>query len=160
VTLFKHTRWKIWCRAPFGRWLVPVERSGNMRQQSSRSFRISDEGGTRCRGIAGETFVSEQVISAFDLPDLSEGYTEDELERYAREAYVDPEWLRRWVERKRKKGQKVPRAICGYPVETAGGKIWGVIVLDSTEPADLANASNKKYYDVIKKHLSRLVERV
>jgi hypothetical protein len=52
----------------------------------------------------------------------------------------------------------VPRSLCGLPVERSNGKPWGVLVLDSTDPKDLRPKA-ERYYDVVKRHLSRLVER-
>lgn len=159
VTLFKYTRRKLLCRIPFGRWLVPVERSGNARRKSGSAFHVPECGGNQSEGIAGQVFSSERVFSVSGLPDLSHECSADQLNEYAEKTFVPRPWLERWVKKKRRRGQRLPLAICGFHVERSDGRPWGVIVLDSVSPRDMEVRASK-HYDVIKRHLSLLVERI
>jgi hypothetical protein len=158
VTLFKYVRfrWKFWLGTC---WLVPVERSGNARQKTRRAFRIADGGGAASEGIAGQVFSSETVLSAHDLPDLNGEAAEGDLQKYATATHVSVAWLEQWVNSKKSRGQKVPRAICGFHVETPAAKPWGVLVFDSADKDDLGRRAGSGY-DMVKGQLSRLVERL
>jgi hypothetical protein len=159
ATLFKLVKWRWWPWPRIEPRLVAVARSGNARRRSTSTFRVSDSGGTRSEGVCGQVFSRETVLSAYNLPDLIENADDECIRKYAVATCVSEEWLRKWVERKRTNGQKLPRSYCGFHVETSSGKPWGVLLLDSTSPDDL-QVRAEKIYDVAKKQLSRMVERI
>lgn len=161
VTLFRVTRFSpcgSWFK-PWQEWLVPVVRSGNARQKSWRSWRVADSGGGASRGVAGQCYSSETVINVHGLPDVLTSRTDKDRERYAELTFVTRKWLDKWIAKKQRCGQKMPLAICAYHVERKKGKPWGVLVLDSCNPDDL-KAKSKDLHDVVKNHLSRLVQMV
>ena len=122
---------------------------------------MSDAGGATSEGICGQVFSSEMVLSVHDLPDLIADESDQNLEQYAKATYVTKKWLKKWVAKKRARGQKVCRSICGFHVETSSGKPWGVLVLDSASPENInIKRQAEKIYDITKKHLSQLVEKL
>jgi hypothetical protein len=157
VTLFKFVRrrWWVW----HGPWLVAVERSGHARRKASRAFRVPDSGGMGSEGIAGQAFKSENVISACELPNLATCQNDADWEKYSTGTFVSVEWLKQWATEKTCRGQNIPRALCGFHVETASGKPWGALVFDSTDSGDLKRKTTAAY-NAVKGHLSRLVERI
>ena len=127
VTLFK-ARWFCWraClsfRQPFGIWLVPFSRSGP-NERSAAHFKVSADV-DKAEGIAGCAFARDMTMVVENLPNVTKSNIgEKALLQYARLAFVDVEWVRK----KRPKS----RSLIGLPVRV-GGKVWGVLVLDSRD---------------------------
>jgi hypothetical protein len=155
VTLFKFLRRTWWLRS-LPR-LVAVERSGNARQKTRRVFSVPDSGGLGSEGVAGQAFTSENVISAYELPQIAPCKNAADLEKYAKKTFVSVDWLKGWANEKTSRGQSIPRSICAFHVETTSGKPWGVLVFDSTDSGDLKRKATGAY-NMINGHLSRLIE--
>jgi len=98
------------------------------------------------------------VVSAFDLPELDAKASKTKLNEYARKTYVSVEFLEDWLERKASKGQSLPRAICGIPVEVKG-EVWGVIVIDSRNPGELYKDAVMAFWKTTARTLSKLLEK-
>jgi hypothetical protein len=137
VTLFKarsfcwNACWGL--RWPFGTWLVPFARSGPSAAGKSKAhFKVTSDP-DKAEGVAGAAYARDMVMPVEGLPNVARSNVgEKALITYAKEAYVDLQWVRE----KRPKS----RSIIGLPVRV-GGKIWGVLVLDSRDPrfADYEN---------------------
>ncbi len=127
VTLFK-ARWFCWraClnfKQPFGTWLVPFSRSGPI-ERSAAHFRVPSDP-DRAEGIAGSAFARDMTMVVENLPNVTKSNIgEKALLHYAKNAFVDVEWVRE----KRPKS----RSLIGLPVRV-NGKVWGVLVLDTRD---------------------------
>lgn len=119
VTLFKHTRWFFW------QWLCIDSRSGKLYDRSKISFRIDDNDETKNQGIAGLIWLKQNFISKSNLPDWQENDRE-RSRTYASESLLPLDKARRL---------KIKcRSICGSVVKDSGGKLWGVLIIDSRLP--------------------------
>ena len=161
VTLFQYrkTSWRaIWQRArvPWGGWLVPVARPGRSSQRSHSLFRTPDDP-NRLEGIAGKAWgANSKAYEVLDLPDLSKvGNPKGNplVEKYAKQSFVSPGWVRRRVRKKR----LLARSIMGFTVERPDGTEWGVLVLDSKEPHINGERIAKEFRDLWKKSLRHMV---
>lgn len=132
VTLFKHShfptnRFKIW---KFGRWLVPVERSGATTRKNVSCFRVSDDG-EHVEGVAGQAWARREgeIFMTDALPEITSASTPDERKNYAKKGFVSVEW----VEKRLQDEKPFPRRLCGIRLELKGSP-WGVLVVDSILP--------------------------
>ncbi len=159
VTLFKRG----WCyrmrRWPWSGWLIPVERSGHMTRKTTAMFRAPDDP-NMLEGVAGYTWARRAFVSIGELPDL---YDMDGLDPnlqakaiagYARRTLVDQTWVRNRLLERRTLG----RSFCGIPVEVSGGRLWGVIVVDSQTQEPKAGSQHEVSYRLIASVLGKLLE--
>lgn len=145
VTLFEKKRKK----------LVIRERSCHLTQASHTTFRVSDDP-EKCEGVAGWTYVRNQILFIDELPELGENASSEDFNKYAEKTYVSPEWLRR----------KLPlpkaRSYLGIPVEVRGN-LWGVLVLDSAGVQTIRygpSLGERQAYNFIGIAVGKLLERI
>lgn len=126
VTLFKKVdkRWR-WGCFPFYDWLCTMERTGHMNRRKRKWFRAKDDGRT-VDGVAGATWRSGQTTLKGGLPLLNKYSNSNLIESYAKETFVDSNYVRNRLN----KGAALPRSLCGIIVEVEN-KPWGVIVIES-----------------------------
>lgn len=149
ATLFKHRRFRcVFCKWPWSGWLVPMERSGHATRRSSVAFRAPDDA-DQAEGIAGQTWAHDRVLFLNNLPKIEPTSNDKQLSRYAEKTWVTVNWM--------KKEQCKARSFCGIPVKVRG-KPWGVIILDSREPAAISEEA-VSYYMLIAGQLGKLLER-
>lgn len=152
VTLFRRTGWR-WARVhwPWDGWLVAVARSGHTTQNNHPVFRAPD-GADRAEGVAGQAWAQRKIVVVRNLPKLDASSPREDFERYAHDSFVTVEWLQRHL--------PSARALCGIPVDV-NGKPWGVIVLDSRDPASINMRGKKRaHFLQFARYLSKLLERV
>lgn len=135
VTLFKHVKWRWWfCKWPWTEWMVPVARSGHTtHSRHIRRFRAPANYPDDAEGIAGQVWVRKKAIPVYNLPDLSQSAPHQDLETYARRAFVPISWLEN-----RKDKPPNARSLLGIPLEVKG-KVWGALVVDSRSPSDISS---------------------
>lgn len=143
VTLFRHADWSFLLRSPIqciqlccahrrwplAGWLRIEERSGHTTQRSNTVFLAPDDAAS-ATGIAGLAWSCRGGIAKSDLPKLHSGSSDEEVKRYADETKDSPESVRERL----RNGKPCARAYMGVPVEAGRGNVWGVVVLDSTDP--------------------------
>ncbi len=131
------------------KWLVPVVRSNHISQETEVAFRI-DDSIEKCEGVAGRAWHMNNVVSVYDLPEISLGSAAKEVKDYAKKSFVSPDWVR----------NKCPksRSILAIPVRVKG-EMWGVLVFDSRHPQKIGYKETEDLYLVLSKHLSNLVEK-
>lgn len=148
VTLFKHRRFAFtFSENPFGGRLVPFERSGHTTRVCRSKFRAPDDA-DKCEGIAGRTWATGKPVRVAGLPDTLSG-ADVELQAYADATYMTVEDVRRL--------RPKARSYLGLPVEV-GGRVWGVIVLDS-RGVDTIDDGAIKTYRIVAKVLGKLLEK-
>ena len=141
VTLFQHKKCRLTIARdkdgggkivgwPWSGWLVPVARSGNMNQRSKVRF-LAPGNSMLAQGVAGQAWASgKKKAYVDDLPTLTPGASDDEIEEYAREyaekCSLPPSWV--------KKHRTDARSILGIGIPDQGGNVWGVLVFDSERP--------------------------
>lgn len=125
VTLFKHHGWRLFPLR--GGCLVAVERSGHLYRKSSVVFRAGDDP-DQAEGVAGRTWGRDGIVSVANLPDPG-AWSPEAKSEYAKETWVTERWL--------DEEKPLSRSLCGIPLEVRG-QPWGVIVLDSRAPDDIA----------------------
>lgn len=128
VTLFKAVGFKKFTMMPWFRknWLVPYDRSGHVTRDSVSCFRISDDP-QKAEGVAGKTWVDNQVIEVFDLPEV----TSSSRPKEADISYISKKtWISEKAVEELSAKDRSARSYCGVPVEN-NGKLWGVLVFDS-----------------------------
>ena len=59
-----------------------------------------------------------------------------------------------------KDGEEFARSYCAFPIETESGEIWGVIVVDSRDPALLPESQITGFFFPVAKCLTKLVSRL
>jgi hypothetical protein len=152
VTLFKKRdrRWRfgIW---PSADWLCSVERSGHMTRRKRVWFRGYDDG-RNLKGVTGATWGEGRTILKDGLPALSANAGKREIELYARETFIDADYIRE----KLKKGCSFPRSLCGVIVES-DNKPWGVIVIDSQHEKMAKKEMIEGFYSKNAKILGKLL---
>jgi hypothetical protein len=156
VTLFRHFHcyeYPCCLKWPLERRLIPVERSGHLRQKTAVDFPVPDSA-DGAKGVAGQVWRTFKTIVISDLPDLSGNPLEDDIKEYARLTWSDVEWVK---DRMRKK-KSLARSFCGIPIRVKGRE-WGIIVIDSRSPTAVKR-STEDFYDMMGRSLSKLLERV
>lgn len=136
ATLFKSRRcWLL------GRWLGIFSRSGKMYRKRQTIFSISHESKVHCTGLAGECWKQDGITFSLILPDCRTGpVTEDNMAKYHLEGCLDPrEYTKMAV-----KSQVF--LLTGIRV---AGQLWGILVVDSTDPTSLPSRS-KQNHDTLK----------
>lgn len=156
VTLFRHFscyQYPCCFKRPLERRLIPVERSGHLKQNTNTDFIVPDEA-EKATGVAGQVWRTFQTLVVSELPDLSNNPSEEEIKLYARRTWNSVEW----VKNRMKNNKSLARSICGIPIRVKG-KEWGIIVIDSVSPTAVTRSSNE-FYDLMGRSLSKLLERV
>lgn len=153
VTLFKYVRWRFWCTpknwCKIG-WLVPFERSGYATRWSRTAFHVTDSG-RNSEGVAGQAWSQQLTISVPHLPDITKG-------KRAVKEYASKTWIsEQKVLEKKKDG--MPRSIYAVPV-MAGGKPWGVLVIDSRDVIIGQDEELDAAYKKIGRFLSEILKRI
>lgn len=150
VTLFKYVPWA-WClrRWPWSGWLVPVERSGHTTRSGVSYFKAPDAA-DQAEGIAGLTWARRRTVGVSDLPELTAQSSNAELQTYATSTGLSIEQVK----------DKLPKArsFAGIPVEV-GGRVWGVIVLDS-RGAKSIRGDVTVIYQPISRVMGKLLEKL
>jgi hypothetical protein len=150
VTLFKHVKWSFCCRQwPWSGWLVAVERSGHTTRSGVLKFKAPDNA-DEAEGVAGLTWARNRVVRVSKLPDLTENSGEDQLETYAKNTGLKVDDVRKWLPK--------ARSLTGIPVEV-GGRLWGIIVLDSRRP-DAIVQQHENSHRLVGKLLGKLLEKL
>ena len=158
VTLFRGTwcwSWanrSAWCW-PFGHKLVIAVRSGHMTQKSKTTWSIGDRP-SHCTGFAGLVWLHKKVICITNLPDVTSTTDDKILKQYAKKTNITFEWL------KNKNPRPTATAYLGIPVEI-NNELWGVIVLDSSNPNGIRFDGNERQnaYDYIGVSVGNTLER-
>lgn len=169
VTLFRHKRWSIhrillikklglnlnkgWL--PWRGWLVPVIRSNHTGKESKISF-FAPDSGERAEGIAGKCWASDFATREPELPRVISMSSERQKLRYCSLSKID----KCIVDFYCKTGKTLSRDILAFPVLTASGKRWGVMVYDSTEPNSIDEDLAKNGFETILSSLGVLLEGV
>ncbi|MFU0822380.1 GAF domain-containing protein [Pseudomonas lundensis] len=153
VTIFQHKtnciftcHWtadsplKPWGKNPvLSDYLVPILRSGHISQQSKAAFFASDDP-EKSEGVAGRAWAYNRPIVLNDLPNLGPKSPARDRNNYARETFTDVAMVDKYIS----DGKKLPRSIAAIPFES-GGKVWGVVVLDSANPLGVGPDSVTHY---------------
>jgi len=147
VTLFVYREhWWPWrihvnrkAQATVGK-LVPLMRYGQHVSHIS-PFTVFDppSSQTRCHGIAGEAWLKGGTASSLNLDPISTHSTDHELSKYAQDTFVTLEF----VKSRLKKNRPMSRSIYAVVVK-ANDENWGVLVVDSTEPAKFSRQTKNK----------------
>jgi len=147
ITLFEYRRcWWPWrfykdskAHATVGR-LVPVLRHGQHASHIS-SFTVHDppSSRTRCHGVVGEAWLGGGTASSQNLESVSSESTDEELSRYAQRTFVTPDFVKCRLKRNR----PMSRSIHAVVVK-AGNAKFGVLVIDSVDPAKFNRHTMKK----------------
>jgi hypothetical protein len=152
VTLFRHQRW-VWRWRAFREmglgWVKIVERTGNTTQNSRTVFRSPNDP-DKAEGVAGSTWVRNQLLFVENLPDLNTTDWEQKIALYAKDTNTPEAEIRR----RRPKS----RSLCGIPIDVKG-RLWGVLVIDSRHPV-LPRDLIETHYVSVAKHIGRLLERL
>jgi hypothetical protein len=125
ATLFKVCH--VW---PFGRWLGIVSRSGENHHGSKTILSYDRMKHTRCTGIAGEC-AWQKAIQICCIPHP----------KTASEAYALAGFL---AEPERKMFNVYSLVFFAVPIDRQDGKLWGVLVLDSTDTIAKVESEEKR----------------
>jgi len=158
VTLFRHGwLWRLH-RWPWSGWLYPIERSGHMTRRRGTFFRAGGERGEQ-EGVAGQAWTKSATVVVENLPDLEDvsslegGLQRGLVEEYAKRTWVSRDWLVRRLAAKK----PMACSFCGIPVEV-GGKMWGVLVLDSRNSKAKAGQRYEATYRFFARVLSKVLD--
>jgi hypothetical protein len=121
-------------------YLQVFARSGTAYQRSKTYLRIDDENENRNEGIAGKAWFINASASVYDLPSWPETWSSG-TDFARRKEYAERGLLS--VEKAASLNVK-SRSITATVVRTATGRKWGVLVLDSRDPAGILNVPEKK----------------
>lgn len=150
VTLFKRKRFACWPRRgagsiwwPYGQgrwpgsgWLKPVLRSGHTTKNTKAIFLAPDDP-SAAEGLAGQSWVGNQVLIRSNLPDLNvENPSNTKIKDFARKTFCTEPMVRFMIRNKK----PMPQSLAAIPVEV-NGQIWGVVVLDSSDPNGVTHQS-------------------
>lgn len=154
VTLFKYRKYRLAvCNWPWTGWMIPVARTGvaTLRRNIPR-FRCPLGDPSRAEGVAGKTFANNVRVEASNLPEVVSATDADTKSQYAADGFVTERWVQ-------KKGTCASRSLLGIPIEVKG-KPWGVIVVDSTDPApiEIDTEPAKREFRILSKLLAKLLE--
>lgn len=140
----KHWSAKTWYRPNgknplFSSYLIPVLRSGHMSQKTKAMFYAPDNS-DKAEGVAAYAWASRQAVSVPGLPHITSRSNKSDRRQYAEATFSDIEMIDKFVA----EGKPLPRSITAIPIES-GGKIWGVIVLDSRAPDGVSDKAVEHY---------------
>lgn len=122
-----------------------------MSRRKRKWFRAKDDGRT-VDGVAGATWRSGQTTLKAGLPLLNEQSDSFLIDSYARETFVDNNYVRNQLT----KGAALPRSLCGIIVEVEN-KPWGVIVIDSQHEKLAKKEVIEGFYEDSAKVLGKLL---
>lgn len=129
VSMFKRSQW------PDG-WFKPIARSGNVSQRNISWFPCFDNAKNE-EGFIGIVWRNPDAVTLNGLPDLDVTTTPSAAEYalYSSNTKVPVTWLQA------RRGGVNARSFCGIRIELDGGGYWGVIIIDSRDPAlDIAKS--------------------
>ena len=145
VTVFRLIRWRIGFPLVgriLGKWLLAVERSGELSRRTSVYFSACDERKT-AEGIAGAAFALNRTIKKSKLPNVAKNCKRSRsklniaVKKYAKETFVSEPWV--MVERPE------GRSFIGMPL-IVGGKKWGSLVFDSRSKKEIPLDADSELY--------------
>lgn len=166
VTLFQYKKcylsWRAFRRCngslchPFSGWLIGVKRTGHTALGIRTRFPATALGDSD--GVVGHTWACNLVTYKGRLAPITQTSDRAMIQKYAAETNVTEDWVR-----KRMAGRNRPMyaSLCGVPV-TVSGKIWGVVVVDSTEPGAIVAPGTPEgsiLYGQLQTVLGKLLER-
>ncbi|MDG9758698.1 GAF domain-containing protein [Pseudomonas sediminis] len=157
VTLFKHTencyfkkhwsakeRLKPWGDCPRGsNFLVPFLRSGHLSQNTKAIFYAPDDS-DKAEGVAALAWAKNRTVMQDNLPEMKASSGDVAVRKYAKRTNSNPDMVKKYIA----EGRPLPRSIAAIPIES-GGKIWGVVVLDSRDPQGVTDKAVNDYQVVI-----------
>lgn len=79
-------------------------------------------------GMAGQVFQRRCVVSNSALKPVTSTSSTAKKKKYAKSTFVSEQWLEKQLV---KAGYEVPQSFWGTLIEVDGGKIWGVLLIDS-----------------------------
>lgn len=150
VTLFQRKRFASWPRRgagpawwPYGKgrwpgsgWMKPVLRSGHTTKKTKAIFLAPDDP-SLAEGLAGQSWVGNQVLIRPDLPDLNVPKpSKKKVEEFARKTFCSDSMVQFMIRNKK----PMPQSLAAIPVDV-NGQIWGVVVLDSSDPNGVTRQS-------------------
>lgn len=148
VTLFKYKK-RCWLcyrerkglPLPFRKhgYLVPFMRSGCQSQLSSAVFLVPNSS-KHTEGIAGRAYSTKRQVSIENLPPITSSTSAENLEKYAKESYMDINMVREYASQ----NKTLPRSITAIPIEV-NNKRWGVLVLDSVHETGIPSDAISNY---------------
>lgn len=128
---YRATLFKVCTFWPFGSWLSIVCRSGENYHQSNTILSCDRMNQKRCTGIAGEC-AWQKAIQICTIPHN----TKTELEPYAIKGFL--------AEPERTMFNIRSLVFFAVPIDRQDGKLWGVLVLDSTDSSMSVDSDEKK----------------
>lgn len=128
--------------------LRPVARSGHITRESKTKFKIADNGDVTSGGIAGQAWISETRVVAYNLPLVNSSTGNKGLSTYAKKTFMPEAWV---IAR-----HYNARSFLAFRV-SCRGEPWGVVVFDSINPASICLTAEAM--DVIMR-LSRVIESI
>ncbi|WP_196138764.1 hypothetical protein [Aliikangiella sp. G2MR2-5] len=137
---------------PLSGWLVPVLRSGHTTQKASSVF-LCNKDHAVAEGIAGMIFIRSGTTVTQPLPVPSQSAGKKEIKKYCTESSIT---IDRYYQMFRN-GQPPPATIGGFPIEK-NGKLWGVLVLDSTSETGV-DTSSIDDYSILISLIGQILER-
>lgn len=166
VTIFQHKKNCIFVRhwsakrffipwgnkPPLSDYLVPVLRSGHISQNTKAVFYAPDES-DRAEGVAARAWASNRSIILNNLPAMRSASPNRDVKNYAESTFCDVNMVRKYIS----EGRQMPRSIAAIPID-CGGKIWGVVVLDSRSPNGVTDES-VQHYQLTVALIGQLLER-
>ncbi len=161
--------WPWGTRFPGSGWLVARYRSGHTTQNTHACFLAPDDADVRAEGVAGQTWRKYAAYRVRNLPNLkgikyrcwyhryplvflgkmrgfqenSRNYIDDKkiVAEYAGSTGLSESQV--WQRIKCRK--KCPLSICGVPIENSKGRVWGVLILDSSNGVESVDTNDKKF---------------
>jgi len=136
---------------PCSGWLVPVMRSGHTSTRMSTAFLAPQSDPDLAEGVAGMAWSRNNTVVLENLPDLPG--SKKKAKEYATKTSTPLDLVGRYSAR----GVPMARSFGATPIEV-NNKIWGVLVLDSRNPAEI-NVDTMNQFGVTIAMISRLLER-
>lgn len=151
---FKPLSWRV------GGYLVAVAHFSE-RKRSIPNFKAPINSPDLAEGVVGKAWQNNQPVYKPNLPDLNvERPTDLEFTRYAKETNMPLKWVRENWQKAQKESASMARSYTAWPIEV-GGKAWGVLVIDSTNPDRISvNRNTKKLFKKYTDLLSLALEEV
>jgi len=142
-----------WGRWPGSGWLIPVIRSGHTTQRTTTYFLAPDDA-DHVEGVVGHIWASNKEMALGVGNTVQRGAADNAVSEYAGKTFVSATWVRGELS----KDKVLAASFRGLPVEGKAGHKWGVVILDSRDPAAALNAQlNITPYAYC---LAKLLERV
>lgn len=152
ILWFKPWTWRV------GGYLVPVARFGERSRNNIPNFKAPINNPGLAEGVAGLGWQHKKPVHKFNLPNLNETQPSNtQFETYAKETNMGVKWVKkRWIADQRNK-RSTALSYAVWRIK-ASGKVWGVLVIDSTIPAKIIpkpadNKVFKAYLELITRAL-------